>query len=290
MRNFITVDREANAIRLRRSYFSGTFLLVEGISDKKFYQNIVDREKCELVTVSGKPSSKVRVIQVLEILEKSSFEGIIAIVDADFDHLEHSPQISPNLLLTDTHDLETMLLQSPALEKVLREFGSEDKITKFDRDIRKLLLDLGLSIGYLRWISQLENLNLTFNEIKFSKFINDKTLQLNELQFIQTVINKSQNSLLNSKDIQQKLINKKNLNDDPWQVCCGHDLVEILSISLRKVLGTNNPTNIEANKLESTLRIGYEEAYFGNTQLDVNIFTWERNNLPFEVLRKYNNP
>ena len=65
MREFLSPDREANAIRLRRSSFSGTFLLVEGISDKKFYQNLVDQEKCQLVTVSGKPSSKVKVLTTI---------------------------------------------------------------------------------------------------------------------------------------------------------------------------------------------------------------------------------
>jgi len=45
MREFITVDREANAIRLQRSAFKGTFLLVEGSSDKIFYQLFVDKIK-----------------------------------------------------------------------------------------------------------------------------------------------------------------------------------------------------------------------------------------------------
>ncbi|MDJ0650382.1 MAG: DUF4435 domain-containing protein, partial [Xenococcaceae cyanobacterium MO_188.B19] len=175
MRDFLSVEREANAIRLKRSAFSGTFLLVEGTSDKKFYGNLIDCEKCQIVTVSGKPSSKFRVIQVLEILEKSNFQGVLAIIDADFDNIQTPPHKSFNLLRTDTHDLETMLLKSLGLEKVLREFGSEEKITKFNREIRQVLINAGLPIGYLRWISQLENLNLTFNKIKFTKFINDKT-------------------------------------------------------------------------------------------------------------------
>ena len=101
MREFLSVERDANQVRLRRSTFSGTFLLVEGRSDKLIYDRLVDSSTCEVVIVSGKPSSKLRVIAILEILQKSSFQGILAIVDADFDHLELSSDSSPNLLRTD---------------------------------------------------------------------------------------------------------------------------------------------------------------------------------------------
>ncbi|MDJ1179813.1 DUF4435 domain-containing protein [Roseofilum sp. BLCC_M91] len=108
MRDQLTPDREANAIRLKRQTFTGAFLLVEGGSDKKFYQRFTHKN-CEIEVVSGKPSSKQRVIQVLQILENDNFAGILAIVDADFDRLDNLEFSSPNLLRTDTHDLETML-------------------------------------------------------------------------------------------------------------------------------------------------------------------------------------
>ena len=287
MREYLKVYREVNAIRLRRSYFSGTFLLVEGTSDKKFYKRFINKESCLVIPLSGKPSSKFRVIQVLEILKKSNFEGILAIVDADFDHLEICAYQNINLLRTDTHDLETMLLQSPALEKVIREFGSEDKITKFNKDIREVLLDTEILVGYLRWISQTDKLSLAFSSITFSKFISEKTLQINELKLIQEVKNKSQASFLKDEDLQQKLVNKKHNNHDPWQVCCGHDLVEILSIGLRKAIGSNKAAEVEVNSLERNLRLAYEETYFDKTQLYLHIKTWQNNNQPFQVLQNY---
>ncbi|MDC0833894.1 putative cytoplasmic protein [Geitlerinema sp. FC II] len=120
MRDLLSADRYANQIRLRRSTYNGTFLLVEGSSDKTFYSRFVDRSVCELVSVSGKPSSKVLVIEALRILESdSNFLGVIAIVDADFDRLSNCIYDSPNLLYTDTHDLETMLIKSPAFEKFI---------------------------------------------------------------------------------------------------------------------------------------------------------------------------
>lgn len=285
MREYLSVDRDAGAIRLRRSIFLGTFLLVEGSSDKIFYERFIDKVACEVVTVSGKPSSKLRVIAVLDILEKSSFQGVLAIVDADFDRLEASLHYSPNLLRTDTHDLETMLLNSFALDKLIAEFSSEEKIARFSRDVRTALLEAGMSVGYLLWISQRDELNLTFDGITFSKFIDEQTLQIDELKLINEVKNKSQAPSLKSEDLQQRLTSQKSSSHDPWQVCCGHDLVEILSLGLRKAIGSNKASDVEPISLERNLRLAYEETYFCKTQIYLGIRIWESNNPPFKVLR-----
>ncbi len=285
MREFLTVERVANQIRLLRSTFDGTFLLVEGSSDKTFYERFVDKSACQLVTTSGKPSSKQRAIEILEILENSSFQGVLAIVDADFDRVQAMQYNNPNLLRTDTHDLEMMLIKSPALEKVLAELGSEDKITKFSQDIREFLLSVAVFIGYLRWISLSDGLDLTFEGITFSKFINEQTLQIDEIKMIQEVKNKSQAFSLTDTDLQQKITIYRNNNYNSWEVCCGHDLVEILSLSLRKVIGSNKAADVESNRLKISLRLAYEEVYFHKTQLYSDILTWESNNQPFKVLQ-----
>ncbi|MBE9143169.1 DUF4435 domain-containing protein [Planktothrix mougeotii] len=285
MREYLSADRHANAIRLRRSTFSGTFLLVEGRTDQTFYERFIDKTTCELKSISGKPSSKLLIIDVLGILEKDNFDGILAIVDADFDHLETSPYTNPNLIRTDTHDLETMLINSRAFDKVIREFGSEDKITAFGRDIRTALLEAGISVGYLLWVSNRDGLNLTFEGIKFSNFIDEKTLKINEIKLIQEVKNKSQAFTLKNEDLQQRITNQKSSNHDPWQVCCGHHLVEILSVSLRKAIGSANARDVERESLERNLRLAYEESYFCKTQIYLSICTWENQNSPFRVLR-----
>lgn len=285
MRNLLSVDRFANQIRLRRSVYKGTFLLVEGSSDKIFYEHFVEKSECELVVISGKPSSKQRVISVLKILEESNFQGILAIVDADFDRLTpRTSQKSLNLLYTDSHDLETMLINSPAFDKVVSEFGSQEKISEFNQDIKLIILESALPIGYLRWISLGDGLNLTFENIAFSKFIDEKTLRINEFKLIDVVKKKSNNFSLKDEYLQQQLIEKRDGDRDPWQICCGHDLVEILSFGLRKTIGSNKATDVEPSSLERNLRLAYEAVYFQNTQLYSHIRTWENNNQPFIVL------
>ncbi|MBD2500348.1 DUF4435 domain-containing protein [Anabaena azotica] len=284
MREFITVDREANQIRLLRQTYSGTFLLVEGGSDKIFYERFVNK-CCKLVTVSGKPSSKQRVIAVLEILEKDNFQGVLAIVDADFERLTTLLYSSPNLLRTDTHDVETMLIKSPALDKVIAEFSSEEKVTQFKRDIRLALLEAATPVGCLLLISLTEDLNLKFEGIKYSKFIDENTLLIDELKLIKEVKNKSQAFSLKDEELQEKILSHKSKNYDSWQVCCGHHLVEILSVALCKAWGTSKASDVEANSLERSLRLAYEEVYFRKTEIYSKIRVWESKNQPFQVLR-----
>ncbi len=288
MREYISVESDANRIRLRRSTFSGTFLLVEGSSDKSFYERFIDKSTCDLLVISGKPSSKYRIIEVLAILDKVFFKGVLAIVDADFEHIYGYVCNSPNLVRTDTHDLETMLLNSHALEKVIGEFGSEDKASKLNMntDIRKILLDDGILIGYLRLISQIDNLNLKFDGIKFGKVMEKRTMKIDEMLLIEEIKKKSLAHSLDSKELQQKINSLKNSNHNPWQICCGHDLVEALSFRLRKEIGTSNFSDVEPNVLERSLRLAYEEVYFYQTQLYLSVQSWEDSNQAFKVLKK----
>ncbi|MEG4288663.1 DUF4435 domain-containing protein [Microcoleus sp. C2C3] len=272
----------ATEIRMLRTdkQYSGSFLIAEGDTDARVWKNLVDCTKCRVENASNKDNA----VKVLNILEKDNFAGVLAVVDADFDLLEETVLLSQNLLLTDTHDLETMLLKSPALEKVLREHGSTEKLERFAQDIRQTLLQSAKILGYLRWASLKFNYCLNFQNLAFNKFVDDRTLILNESKLIQTVKNKSQMPGLDEQEIRANMENLKTDTQDMWHVCCGHDMISILSIALCKALGSCNPQKVEANVLEQDLRLAYESSYFCKTQLYAAIQQWEKNNQPFQVL------
>ena len=278
MKDLLTADREANTIRQQRELFTGYFLTVEGSTDRLFYRNLVDETQCRIVPTIAGNSRKKRAIDILTILEKSDFPGILAIVDADFDRLDSIVYPSQNLFLTDTHDSETMMLRSSALERILAEYGSEDKIAALSQEVRTLLLKAGILMGHLRWISQQDGLNLTFEGIKFSKFLDEKSLILDEIKLIKTVQDKSQDWSLEF----DRFAKQRCLDCDPWQVCCGHDLVEILAIGLQRVFGT---VKKEPEDLEKALRLTHRPQDFLETQLWQNLKEWEiQKNLPSSIL------
>lgn len=277
----------ANKIIMTRSYpgkASLAFLIVEGTTDKNLYQTYINTIVCQIVVADGRDNTR----EALAILERESCRGVLAIVDADFDVLEGKTPQSPNLFMTDTHDLEMMLIQSPALEKVLAEFGSEDKIARFvtthGKDVRSFLLESARSIGYLRWLSARENLALKFEGMGFEKFIEKDTLKIDILKLIRLVQGRSvahtaQKRSLDT-DIHEKIKLLSNDSHDLWHVCCGHDITCILSFGLQKTIGSKR---MEPDMVEICLRLAYEYTYFRQTKLYVSVKQWEMANSPFVV-------
>ncbi len=287
MREFIDSHTISNEIRMIRTAFAGSFLIVEGVTDKKVYQNFIEPKHCQIKCVEFKnDSNKQRVIEIIEILNADKhFKGAIGIVDADFDNLEAKNENIANLFLTDFHDLECLILISPALEKVLAEFGSENKINKFSQNIRETLFEIGGFIGYLRWISLSDELHLTFEDLDFGKFVNKDNLSFTLDSIITTVKNKSQKPAIDKAHISQQINSLVSQNYDNKQVACGKDVVDILSIALQKCLGTNNSKEVAYEIISRSLRLAYEFEFFVLINLYQNIKYWERQNTPFRVFK-----
>ena len=285
MRNYITADEVASTIRMTRPQFSGTFLIVEGqTADFRVYRRLVDPKQTKITPAHNKDNG----LAALKILEDADclmeLWPSLTLISGD---LKDWNPTSPNLFITDTHDLETMLLESPSLEKLLDEFGSEQKITDFTANnkmnVRQALLAAARPIGYLRWVSQRSNLSLTFEGIVFSRFLNRDTLCIDINKLIQEVKNKSRRHDLSNNDLQDKIDEVVDSKHSSWDICCGHDLVCILSFGLRGTLGSNDSNAITPEVLEKFLRTGYESTYFLSTQLYQSLRGWEASNLPFRI-------
>ncbi|HEX8435842.1 DUF4435 domain-containing protein, partial [Archangium sp.] len=118
----------ANSVGMKRlQYPTKTFVLVEGKDDKKFFERYTDSASCHIIVAHGKP----KVIEAVLELDKNGIRGVLGIVDADFTVLDQQESPTPNILETDLHDVECMMLASPALAHVLRELGDEKQMDAF---------------------------------------------------------------------------------------------------------------------------------------------------------------
>lgn len=280
MKDQITPDRIANSIRLLRGDHEGVFLIVEGHSDKLIYERLVNKQEVRVTIASGKNNA----IKALSILEKEdNFRRVVAVIDADFSRIEQQIPDSNNLFLTDEHDLEMMLIKSAAFDKLLKERGSEEKIKAFTEDIRETLLKLGQEIGKLRWLSLRNKLDLKFEGLNFKNFIDKEKLSINIDKLIRSIKNNSQKLSLDEQQIKQDLSVISDENHDPWQLCCGHDFIDILAIALCKVLGTWNANDVKTEVLERELRLAYELSYFYQTQIYQLMVNWQSNHHPDQI-------
>jgi len=279
----------ANEIRMSRGQQAGVaFLVVEGPSDKRFFERFIDKEKCKIIVAEGRENA----LDAFRRLETPRFEGALVIVDADFDVLEGRLPLPVGLLFTDTHDLETMIFASPAFEKFLAEVAQENKVETFREErgeLRDSLLACGRPLGYLLWLSRIEKLSLRFEDLDFGKFIDDQKLTLDHADMRKAVANHSQRQDLAGSKLVPLLEALVDETHDAWHVCCGHHLTEILALALRKAWASNNANALNAERIEQMLRLAYEEVHFTATELYAAIQTWESLHRPFIVLRAVGN-
>jgi len=267
-----------------RSQFSGSFLIVEGDKDARFFRNYISSAHCRIEPAMGKDNA----IGALQILEQDSFAGVLTIVDADFHLLEGKLLNNPNLIYTDHHDLEVTLVNSQALDKLLTEYGSAEKIARFEsrigKDIRTILIEAGRIIGCLRWVSLQQGLGLDFEGITFSDFTDQSSLTIDPAKLIRAVKNRSQKHSLNETETLEAVQNLMGQDHDALHICCGHDLTALLSAALRITLGSNNANDVKQEVIEKSLRLAFEASLLSTTRLYESIRGWEERNPPFKIL------
>jgi len=115
---------------LIRSNFAGTLLILEGETDCRLFDGLINGNKCKTIPGHGKDS----VLEAIQEAGMAALGGVAAIVDADYWHLEGVDAPAANVFMTDDHDLEMVMLNSPALDRLLRQFGSSAKIARFSRE------------------------------------------------------------------------------------------------------------------------------------------------------------
>jgi len=293
--------RQLRSEHRRAFQYPITIVIVEGaIIDPLIYQSLFDVSRCHIEPAYGKRNA----IRAIGILIQDNFQGVFAIVDDDFDLLDGANIQGDNLISTDKHDIETLIIASPALEKMLLFLMPADKRrfqANFVKDVRETMINLCLPLGYLRWLLHNQNPPVDFSQINLRNFIDTKGLKIDITLTVREVLSKNKDCGKPEgdlcKELQQYLAERK----DDWSlVCQGHDLVRILCLILPTLLSTYAPYAKEerdaffeglpptiGNETNATkhLAMCYEKADFEKTAMYVKIRQWESNNQPYIVIR-----
>lgn len=284
MKETVTPHSVANTVRLIRTQRKQCVIITEGDTDARVLKRFIDPISCRIEIGHGKDN----VLGAMEILQQAKVDGILSIVDKDC-FLVSASNSGPNVLVTDSHDLETMMFQTNAFEKVLSELGSEDKIKQHAREkgkhVLNVLLEASLPIGFLRLASQQNGLNLKFEGCDYGSFIEKDNLTIDVTKLVRNIVNKTQNHSLDQTGMLSMIEVEARRGLNPWDVACGHDLSNILALGLRKALGSCNAHSINGFSLEASLRLAYEDSYFRMTQLYRSMQEWQRRNAPYVVLK-----
>ena len=271
----------ANEIRLKRSHHPGAFLVVEGRDDRLFCERYTDSGGCNLVVAE----EKEKVLEVIRILDTDGFAGVLGMVDPDFDFLENTEPLGPNVVTCDAHDLEVALLRSPALDRLLVEFGSQQKIQSLGVEVRELLFSAATPVGYLRWLSRKQNLGLRFQGLNLASCVDRNSLEVDLITLCRNVKNLSREFKLDELKLVEAVEALTVTHHDRYHVCCGDDVLQVLSIGLRKVLGTKPAQIVSVVRLKETLRLAFDDADFETSFLGAAFRGWEIRNPEFRILK-----
>lgn len=264
-------------ILMTRQAFSGSFFVVEGDDDSRFWSARIAPSDCELVIAGGKPA----VVGGVTRLDKRSFQGVVGLVDDDCDRLLGLDHGSPNILHTDVRDLEGLLLRSSAFDKLLSEFGDPKKISSYEaggQSVREGLVARAVPLGKLRWYSYIHGLGVDCKKLPPARFTDQATWNFDENRLLRDAI--SLGGLPDLPELESAL--SRLVSPDAWQVCHGHDLVSLLSIGLSCRLGNRTPGY---DRIASVLRSGMETLELSKLGIYMGLQAWESNNPPFRVLR-----
>lgn len=246
------------------------WLILEGISDETFF--LTKKLPLTLNTIPAFGWENVVAI-VSKVLEENITDSVFGFIDRDYRE-ELGIEVNEDMIvISDFRDLEISMFESEALHKILVELGSSDKLPQLEcgtidiNNIKNSIYAIASKIGALRYYSLKERLNYKLKDLNFTKFICKKTLTINNNHLI-AQINSISKSKINTEILDAAFnVPLPDRLQDVRNLCCGHDVIELLGISLRRLWGTNNSGVVDKKMLSAHFRIGYPESEFKSTNM-----------------------
>ena len=235
-------------------------VIVEGLTDK-VYKNLFDNT-IVVFERNGSCDGLLALVDELGVEYKGRF---IVIKDADFDHLNSiSYNQYDNVFLTDSHDIETMILSVKSIQQKL----SVEFLDEIDDDfVQKCMTHLE-PLSYLKWYNIKNHLNLIVKEIQVGTVYDgckNVSLKACEEELYKDKRNEERCSCIANKVAE---FIKTNKTEDKWNLVNGHDLCKAICIFLMKSGKTGGD-------ISKCLRMGYTASDFQQTKLYHSIIKWE---------------
>jgi hypothetical protein len=267
---------------MMRAADSRTFLVVEGSTDRKLFASFVDEAECEVFWSGCRDYS----LEALTITRSLNMLGILCVVDRDYDDFINRPLHDPDVIVTQDHDIEITMIKSTALDKLMRELGSESKIAKLaagGRTPRDIVLDAAHPYGMLRLYSLERGLSFRFEDLRFRSI--DQYFSAPHEAVARELVDHSNMQGHDHCAMVDHMAKWSTTAHDRWQMCCGHDLTALIGRGLRSLFGTQRNTNVQPEEIESRLRLAFGAEEFVETALYDQIKDWEQRRKPYRVLR-----
>lgn len=278
MRQHLTQEIKIGEIRLlfnSPAFRNKKICLVEGDSDLKIFGKIAKSNDLCYEPTNGRKE----LINVMSSISSEYSDRLFAICDSDFNRLNSICLSSYNILMTDYHDSEMLLLHSNAMHGFIDEHISKEFIEQSKEVLLRTCLETAYQIGILRWYNESESVNLNFKGLNYSEFIQAEmfsfNLDLEKLISILILRSKKLEQSITKEIILTKFLEYREHNACEKQVCCGHDVTNLLSMALNRT-DLSKVGNLSHLGVESDLRLAYNQSDFERTSLYSNLMAkWQ---------------
>lgn len=249
-------DRLADRIRLHRQARANAVAVVEGPTDER-----VAREVLPAVVDYFVAGSRAGVLEaVADACRVHGLAQVVGLVDRDFDDVVISA-IAEGLPIVayDGADLEAMIFHSPALDRLLGEMASPDKLEAFGgvAAVRSKVMDLIGHVSILRTLNATERWYLCFDKVDLGDRIKVQSLAFQLAGYIDALVRASDDVPVNRATIAGAIpdVPTPTCPDSAQVLFRGRDAVSVLGVLLRRAIGGCQKPQVESEYLAGVLRL-----------------------------------
>ena len=253
-------------------------IVVEGEDDEKALKKFFNVQAVEFTCATN--CSIVKDAMLIVSTDKQLKDCVIGIKDADFDHIKKISHNIANLMLTDTHDMETMMLTS----KVCKCIGWETIKEEYPNLSFDAMTSLK-NLSYLRYYNDKMIFTggdstedgISFKKTKICKLIpNNQPVSVEEvLKHVKEKGNSNKTSFPDLNTMNQ-FIQQNPIDDgELFLFTNGHDLVS----AIRNILHSKGRKAKEYSEIAiaGLIRAYFDKEEFEKTKLYKSIDDWNNN-------------
>ena len=229
-------------------------LVVEGADDKEVYGKVTDASSVCIYVDCNRDKHLV----ILNALNKRYGNRLLAIKDADFDRLDGTLPMYSNLVLTDTHDMEGMIV-----EECLPGLQGEDADRCGNINLSEIYSELE-DISYLKWFNHTNHCGINFGDVPLDLDI--------KAYFNACVANT--NNVVGVSLADMHLFKTAHRDVSEKDLCNGHDLFERIYVRAKVA----KVSNFAKKPFFRRMRRAYPGDKFVHTSLYQDIRKWETAN------------
>lgn len=281
------------------------FVITEGPYDYEFYSRFFSGDICEIRFANSKKNVISILNKINENMPNKASDSIIGIVDRDFSFFTNNCEqkmeskndpsfFIENLFMTDTHDIETMIISEDLIKKILDYYKTRTAGGSFQRsmlsavrqkDILTQLVESCRLLGLSLYVNEKYGLNMTFKHINckkknaFLEFTDTSDIRFDEEKFLSLIYKRNTDKFDKFKTaLSAELSGDTDYFSHPMQICRGHDLMCVLLADINANYPQISGEKVRSRDLERLFRNFYDRNEFFRTELFKKIKKWADDN------------